>query len=202
MHQQDPDDDTSMYHIFERLNTGGTFLRNQEFRNCIYHGRLSALPNELNKLESWRKILGRNGPDPQKNDIELILLFFAMRNMGTDKYIKPMKDYLNRFMKRNMNPGEGILAGFEDVFKETCSTIVAKLGERPFHVRRGLNVAVFDSAMVAFSNNIGRVPPDVRDRYKRLKVDEKFVESTTNSTTDADVVVRRFRETELQLFNS
>ena len=202
VHQQDPDDDTSMYHIFERLNTGGTSLRNQEIRNCIYHGKLSALFDELNKLESWRKILGRNAPDPRKNDIELILRFFAMRNMGTDKYIKPMKDYLSRFMKRNMNPDEGVLSGFEDIFKKTCSTIVAKLSERPFHVRRGLNVAVFDSVMVAFSNNLRCVPPDIRDRYKKLKVDEKFVESTTNSTTDANVVVRRFREAELQLFNS
>ena len=65
-----------------------------------------------------------------------------------------------------------------------------------------MNVAVFDSVMVAFSNNLRRVPPDIRDRYKRLKVDEKFVESTTNSTTDANVVVRRFREAEHQLFTS
>ena len=34
--QLNPDDDTSMYHIFERLNTGGTFLTNQEIRKlCI-----------------------------------------------------------------------------------------------------------------------------------------------------------------------
>src|SRR5690606_22122035 len=31
---------TSMYHIFERLNTGGTPLRPQEIRNCVFHGDL------------------------------------------------------------------------------------------------------------------------------------------------------------------
>ena len=105
-------------------------------------------------------------------------------------------------MKRNMNPDERVLAGLEDIFKETCSTIIAKLSERPFHVRRGLNVAVFDSVMVAFSNNLERVPSDIRNRYNGLKVDEKFVESTTNSTTDSNAVVRRFREAEHQLFTS
>ena len=29
-----------MYHIFERLNTGGTLLTNQEIRNGVYHGSL------------------------------------------------------------------------------------------------------------------------------------------------------------------
>ncbi len=35
--QIDPADDTSIYHIFERLNTGGTLLTAQEVRNCVYH---------------------------------------------------------------------------------------------------------------------------------------------------------------------
>src|SRR3989338_3231174 len=37
--QVDPKDNTSVYHIFERLNTGGTILQNQEVRNCVYYGK-------------------------------------------------------------------------------------------------------------------------------------------------------------------
>ena len=33
--QLDPNDSTSIYHIFERLNTGGTRLLGQEIRNCV-----------------------------------------------------------------------------------------------------------------------------------------------------------------------
>jgi uncharacterized protein with ParB-like and HNH nuclease domain len=40
--QLKPDDHTSIYHIFERLNTGGTFLTGQEIRNCVYAGRFNA----------------------------------------------------------------------------------------------------------------------------------------------------------------
>ena len=202
VHQQDPEDDTSMYHIFERLNTGGTSLRNQEIRNCVYHGRLSAFFDELNKLKSWRKILGKDAPDPRKNDIELILRFFAMRNMDTIKYSKPMKDYLNKFMKRNMDPDEHEVDKLGDIFERTCSTVVVNLGERPFHVRSGLNAAVFDSVMVAFSNNLERVPHDINDRYEKLKIDENFVENTKNSTTDVRVIERRFGNAERQLFKS
>lgn len=35
------EDNTSAYHIFERLNTGGTPLKPQEIRNCVFRGGLS-----------------------------------------------------------------------------------------------------------------------------------------------------------------
>lgn len=200
--QQDPEDDTSMYHIFERLNAGGTSLRNQEIRNCIYHGRLSAFFDEINQQKPWRKILGKHSLDPRKNDIELILRFFAMRAMTTNKYSKPMKDYLSKFMKRNMHLEQNALDRFGDIFGKTCEAVIDNLGERPFHVRSGLNAAVFDSVMVAFSNNLERVPSDIKFRYEQLVVDKDFVDNTKNSTTDVGVIERRFHEAARQLFDS
>lgn len=32
------EESTSVYHIFERLNTGGTPLAPQEIRNCVFRG--------------------------------------------------------------------------------------------------------------------------------------------------------------------
>ena len=75
--QLDPNDDTSIYHIFERLNTGGTLLANQEIRNCVYRGTFNNLINELNLLTDWRRIVGNRHPDRRKKDVELILRFFA-----------------------------------------------------------------------------------------------------------------------------
>lgn len=33
-------DDTSLYQIFERINTSGRSLTPQEIRNCVYQGHL------------------------------------------------------------------------------------------------------------------------------------------------------------------
>ncbi|MCX5804358.1 MAG: DUF262 domain-containing protein [Proteobacteria bacterium] len=55
--QLNPNDDTSVYHIFERLNTGGTLLKNQEVRNCVYWGKLNDLLLDLNIYPAWRKLL-------------------------------------------------------------------------------------------------------------------------------------------------
>jgi len=72
--QLNPDDnDTSMFHVFERLNTGGTLLANQEIRNCVYRGNFRELLQELNGLPDWRVILGKEASDSRQRDIELIL---------------------------------------------------------------------------------------------------------------------------------
>ncbi len=41
-------DQSIIYYIFERLNTGGTLLKPQEIRDCIYHGELNELLQKLN----------------------------------------------------------------------------------------------------------------------------------------------------------
>ena len=49
--QESPaEDDTSIYHIFERLNSGGRKLTPQEIRVAVYHGRLIEMVKELNEL--------------------------------------------------------------------------------------------------------------------------------------------------------
>src|SRR3972149_4730358 len=56
--QLDPKDNSSTFHIFERLNTGGTSLKPQEVRNCIYSGPFNDLLQKLNANREWRKIVG------------------------------------------------------------------------------------------------------------------------------------------------
>jgi uncharacterized protein with ParB-like and HNH nuclease domain len=75
--QDEPSDDqSSVYHIFERLNTGGTQLEPQEIRVCIFHGPFADLLEELNANKEWRAIYG---PQSKRiKDQELILRFLAL----------------------------------------------------------------------------------------------------------------------------
>ena len=196
--QLDPDDDTSMYHIFERLNTGGTKLVNQEIRNCVYHGEFSEFLDDTNMLDCWRAILGKPMADPRKRDIELILRFFALRDFKD--YKSPMKDYLNKFMHRNMNLGKKELAALREVFDKTCDSVVESLGEKPFHVRTGLNAAVFDSVMVAYSNCLSAIPSDAKERFQRMLDDEEFANCTKNNTTNDKIVKQRISKALHHLF--
>jgi len=196
--QLDPDDDTSMYHIFERLNTGGTLLTNQEIRNSVCHGSFVEFLTRVNREPMWRAILGKDVPDTRKKDVELLIRFFAMRDISG--YNKPMKDFLTKFMRKNRGPSGEALARSEEVFMQTCKQIVNTLGEKPFHVRAGLNASVFDAVMVAFSNHLESIPGDVTERYKRLLADSEFDEGTRQATTDKDTVQQRFRKAQAVLF--
>jgi len=198
--QLDPNDDTSMYHIFERLNTGGTLLSPQEIRNCVYHGNFVDVLEEMNKLDGWRKIFGRSMPDSRKRDVELILRFFAMRELGN--YKKPMKNFLSKFMNKNKNMTQENMAHNRKLFDRTCKAILDCIGERPFHIRSGLNAAVFDSVMVAFSRHLEEIPEDIDSRYKELIDKKEFDNNTRAGTTDVDVIQRRFRQAEQQLFGA
>ena len=196
--QLDPNDDTSMYHIFERLNTGGTFLANQEIRNCIYHGKFVEFLEDLNKFPRWRDILGKPEADKRRKDIELIVRFLAMRD--TSAYKRPMKDFLSTYMRKNKSPSEEALSQSRTLFEKTCEHVVDNLGEKPFHVRSGLNPATFDAVMVAFSHHLGEIPVDIQQRYRSLVKDESFVQFTKEGTTQEKSVKSRFEEAAKRLF--
>ena len=193
-----PGDYASVYPIFERLNSGGAALSNQELRNGVNGGRLVAFLRELNHDPQWRQILGKKTPDRRERDVELLVRFLALRNGGD--YRKPMKDYLSRFMEENREAPEAALAQSGRVFRETCAQVVAALGERPFHGKSGVNGAVMDAALVAFSENLGRVPGDVAARYQRLRQDGDFIRDTEQGTTEPAAVQRRLAQAKQVLF--
>ncbi len=197
--QLNPDDDTSKFHIYERLNTGGTHLANQEIRNCIYHGHLINELRNMNENGNWRKILGKNAPDKRAKDIELLLRFFAMRDIS--KYRKPLKEYLNNFMKNNRDVSTDILQSMKSIFEKTCDEILDKLGEKPFHIRSGLNAAVFDAVLTAFSNHLDKIPPDAKIRFNDLIRNSKFVGYTSSGTTGAESIRGRFALTSEIIFD-
>lgn len=196
--QLDPADDTSMYHIFERLNTGGTLLTNQEIRNCVYHGNFITFLDEANTYPAWRRILGKDTPDTRRKDMELLVRFFAMRDISA--YKKPMKDFLSKFMRKNRDASAQVVKATRDIFERTCDAVVTSLGERPFHVRAGLNTAVFDGVMTAFANHSGAIPVDIASRYRSLINDLDFQKRTRDTTTDVDTVKERLGQAERTLF--
>src|SRR3546814_9689204 len=61
------DDDTSAYHIFERLNTGGTPLTAQEIRHCVFHGPIEDEDRKSTRLNSSHKCASRIPSSACKN---------------------------------------------------------------------------------------------------------------------------------------
>lgn len=197
--QLDPNDTTSAYHIFERLNTGGTHLVSQEIRNCVYRGPFNDLLGGLNTEASWRRVFGKSSEDKRQRDVELVLRFLALREDAMS-YRKPMKDFLSTFMDRHRYAGPDRLDSFRVLFQRTMTAILDELGEKPFHIKAGLNAAVFDAVSTAFSKHLDAIPADVGARYRALVGDDVFLQMASAGTTDEEIVSGRLERAEQALF--
>lgn len=184
------DQSTSMYHIFERLNTGGTPLKPQEIRNCVYHGGVIEVLHKLNDDKNWRAILGKKILDKYQKDIEQVLRIFALVERG-DSYEKPMKEFLNKQMGLHRAGTDATTLAFIQSFRDACSKVVLELPDKPFHVRGPLNLAALDSVMATLIRNEGKIANNFAARYADLLKDEKYREAIFFNTSDATTVQSR-----------
>jgi len=158
------DDDTSLYQVFERINTGGRALMPQEIRNCINQGKFNDLLIKLNKLPNWRTLFGKEVEDSRMRDMEFILRFFAVDT----KFILEecnatnisLKKYLNEFMGSKKSQEDNVLENREQKFVKVLKFVAENIGENAFFnivsgdeskIRRRFYPTIFDSICPAVS---------------------------------------------------
>jgi hypothetical protein len=185
------EDKSSIYHIFERINTGGRQLTAQEIRASIFHGPIVDLLDSLNKNEAWRQIYGPISL--RLRDRELILRFLALR-FAFAEYRRPMKEFLNIFMGRNRTLTRIKDSDLRHAFDGVVETLV-KLGSQALRPKGTLNAAVLDSVMVAISRRLERSP--IRDfealkaAFIKLVANEDYQQACGRATADAERVKKR-----------
>ena len=154
--QDEPtDDQSSVYMIFERLNTGGVNLQPQEIRVALYHGELVRVLKELNDLPAWRRLYGNRSR--RLKDMEMILRFFAFHYDGA-KYRRPMKEFLNRYMAGNKDLARQPEDELARTFTDTVTVLDEAVGARAFRPARVVNAAVVDSLMTGLTRRIKEGP--------------------------------------------
>lgn len=188
--QLDPLDKSSVYEIFERLNTGGVSLNPQEIRNCVIMGNISEFLEKLNEYSNWRLLLGKDQADKRMKDVEMILRFLSLlKNRGG--YKEPMKDFISLYMKSKKNLNDGDKAELTDIFTSTIDFIYREIGENAFRIKGGINNAVFDSISVAVAT-IGPINiTDGLSKYKKLIADENYLLHVKISTTGRKTIEAR-----------
>lgn len=178
----------SVYHIFERLNTGGQPLNAQEIRNVVYRGPILNKLELLNLDANWRKIYGKSDPDPKQRDIELILRLLALYQ-NADSYVPPMKDFLSKEMAKNKRFESERAVKFFDSFTRAVE-IVINILDKPFRPRGPLNAATMEAVMVAIMEQDEGIA-FTEANYKKLLKDETFLDKITSNTTSTDYVKSR-----------
>jgi Protein of unknown function DUF262 len=207
--KQPRDDDTSIYQVFERINTGGRTLLPQEIRNCVYQGSFNSLLIELNKNQKWRNLYGLPKPDSRMRDMEFILRFFALRSHTLLSSKEPgrisLKKYLNEFMgSRNVQQSTQ-LDSMQKLFVQVSTLIHDRFGREAFHnispkepekFIKKFNPTIFDSIAISTCIAAERGIDDVEERkYKDLRLqllhDEEYQDLIKVRTTDIDRIQKR-----------
>ena len=195
--QESPDkDNTSIYHIFDRLNSEGRRLTSQEIRTAVDHGDLIDLIKQLNEYPSWRKIYGKQSD--RLKDQELILRFLSFYFELT-RYEKPLEEFINKFSRKNRSPDPAFLQKAEEVFKRSIDIIFSSIGQSAFRPKRAINAAVFDSVMVSVARLSDSSPEldlgNLNSRYQNLISDDEYISLVAVSTSDERNVRERFEKT-------
>jgi hypothetical protein len=190
---QPNDEESSIYLIFERLNTGGKPLTPQEIRACIYYGEFNQFLGELQKLTDWRTVFGKE--NERLKEQELFLRFFALY-YERDVYQKPLKGFMNIFMSKNRNFERYKKDELEDVFKKTVSVFAKTIGNKSFRIGNPLNSAAFEATMIGLAERLKNGDVDL-DRFSKayyeLIGDHDFVEKTKGGTSDEKQLKERIQ---------
>jgi len=175
---------------FERLNTGILKLSQQEMRNILYGGKFNELLLELARYprfaEAWGIPTGDNSRDLEKNsiyekmeDAELVLRFFALRNI--EHYRMEMPEFLDLYMMKSLNFSMHDINFLEDTFIETISLAYYVYGQhlfKPFDPHSQTwseqsNRFYYDVTMLGFNKHLF-------DAYQLMSGRDRVIEATKN----------------------
>lgn len=156
---------------FERLNTGGVDLSQQEVRHCLYYGKFDSLLIELARnpifAEAWGIPTDENSPELSTNtlykkmeDAELVLRFFALRNV--EHFRNGMEGFLDLYMRKSLGFSEQDIKFLKELFLQTINLAHQIYEEnlfKPFMPESGTwqkksYKAYYDAVMVGFSRHL------------------------------------------------
>ena len=193
--QDEPgEDQSSIYAIFERLNTGGVNLQPQEIRVALYHGELVRVLGKLNDHYAWRDLFGQKSS--RLKDMELILRFFALFYRA-ERYQRPMKDFLNRYMASNRDLTQQSERELSEIFESATNLLLETIGTRAFRPVRSINAAVVDSVLTGVAKRLKK--GSVKDRnaftrsYDALLKDSNYRDAIETGTSQETNVQKRLQ---------
>ena len=190
------DDNSSMYEVFNRLNTGGVNLRPQEIRTSMYHSEFYDMVYRVNQDERWRKLLQNPEPDIHMKDIEVLLRGFAMLIQG-NQYAPSLVRFLNQFSRKcekHTKEQNSYLEALFLSFIEACGDLPEDVFVNSRNNR--FNLALFEATFAASCKKalaerrtlVGKIDPK---EVANLANDDQFLRASIEGTTrTANVKIR------------
>ena len=170
----------------------------------------------LNKNKNWRTILGTENEDARMADLELILRFFAMKDLikrkeADNKQINLAK-YLNAYMGDKTKCSEDEITEMESKFNVMISTCKKIFGGIAFRNLKSdlesfankINPALFDAVSVATLYAVEKGVYDEKEDYMKKYIEllnkTEFKELISRRTTNTQNIFKRINMVSEELY--
>jgi hypothetical protein len=187
-------DASSIYEMFNRLNTGGVNLTPQEIRSSLFHSRFYDSLYQWNMDPRWRKLIGQEHPDLHMRDIEVMLRAFAMER-NVDTYAPSMVKFLNRFSKAAQQEGPDGIAEFHERLDWFLSEVSAVPRSVWLARQQKFLVNLFESVFAAAvrAHAEGKLKRLDADAIMAIRESADYIRHSQERTTDTENVKGRYR---------
>jgi hypothetical protein len=180
------------YEVFERLNTGGSELTDQEVRNCIFRAMSPYFVDWIDRLADFSPFNDNLGlSEFQENtmfDRGLILRYFTMKNVY-EEFEHDVEPFITEYIRGVLEETIEFNKDYEDkLFKETYQLIGAAMGEDAWrHFRDGkhkgpFSVYIYETVSIGVAENVNFVRKlksnQLREKIIEFKQAPKFINNT------------------------
>lgn len=198
-----------VYDIFNRINTGGTKLNQQEVRNCIFSGKSTKLLKELSEQDYFRKAIDQGISPKRMKDREVILRYLAFQIFDYQtEYEGDMSLFLEKVMKTiNLMSNEEIeelKKNFKLVMLFTYNIFsnnnfrLPTTDKQGNHRRGRINVALLESVGYFFSLKIKEYinfilqKERIKQNFQKLLKNPDYLDAIKSGTSSKAKVITRF----------
>lgn len=195
------------FELFNRLNTGGSPLTNQEIRNSLYRS-ISSTFNEFLKEMSGDENFIRSVNVPKELVDQLYLEELVLRFMSLYQNRKNVKksiaQHMTDFMKNSVSNKEFNYDTYRIVFNRTFE-ILKPLGVGIFNSRnKKFSTAIYDTTVIGIAENIhlysGINPRILRNKLKEVRSDDVYQAMTRSGGNNSVERVKKRLEFAKSIF--
>jgi hypothetical protein len=178
------------FDLFERLNTGGVSLTNQEIRNCIFRGPLNEQLKKLAKSPNFRTVVRLKASEYQNGTAEEFVLRFFSYFENRLEFEHSVKGFFNAYMKANAS--KKIATRSLNLFNSTMSALA---GAFPQGVTRGQSTTtsaiLYEALAIGVADALAEGISVKKQDLVALVSDGKLRRLTTGATNSRSMLLNR-----------